>query len=143
RSIKPEFFEDEKLATSCSIIARHLFTGLWVYADDEGRMRASPAFLKSHVLPYDETISVKEVGSLLEQLVAGKFVVLYEVNGERFLWIRNFKKHQKIDKPSPSRLPPPPREFGESSTNVRRTLDEPSPNPRRLEVEVEVEKEME
>jgi hypothetical protein len=110
RSIKPEYFEDEKLAARCSIPARHLFTGLWVFADDEGRMRASPALLKAQVFPYDEAIGTAEVRALVDELAAGGFVVLYEVNGERYLWVRNFRKHQRVDHPAPSRLPVPPSE---------------------------------
>lgn len=41
-------------------------------------------------------------------------VIFYKVDGCSYYWLPRFKKHQKIDKPSPSKLPPPP-----FSTNPR------------------------
>ena len=52
RSIKPEFWQDEKLA-GIPRDARLLFVGLWNIADDEGRLRGSPLFVRAHVFPYD------------------------------------------------------------------------------------------
>lgn len=130
RSIKPEFFEDEKLATRCSVAARLLYAGLWVFADDEGRMRASPAYIKASVFPYDELITLREIKAMLDELAQGGFIVLYEAADERLLWIRNFKKHQKIDRPNGSKLPPPPGVETKNSTSSRREVVEPSTRTR-------------
>jgi hypothetical protein len=86
-----------------------LFLGLFNVADDEGRMRAAPALIHGQVFPYDEDV---EVGPLLDELEAGGFVQRYESDdGQRFMFIRGFLEHQKIDHPTKSRFPPPPREL--------------------------------
>ena len=39
RSIKPEFWRDEKIATLKNKLAGFFFIGLWNVADDEGKFR--------------------------------------------------------------------------------------------------------
>jgi hypothetical protein len=54
----------------------------------------------------------------------------YVVEGKKYLHIKNFRKHQKIDRPSSPRVP-----LYEPSMNARedsRTLDEYSTSPRAL-----------
>lgn len=50
RTIKPEFWEDEKLA-KLPIHARLLFIGTWNFADDNGVLLANPVLMKSHIFP--------------------------------------------------------------------------------------------
>ncbi|HEX2675685.1 MAG TPA: hypothetical protein VHM19_03580, partial [Polyangiales bacterium] len=60
------------------------------------------------------------------------FVMLYEVRGQRYFAIRNWNKHQKVDKPGKPRVPGPnesdsgdlkdSRESREDSENVRASL---------------------
>jgi len=114
RTVKPELWQDESLA-KVSRDARLLFVGLFNVADDEGRMRGAPAFIAGQVFPYDEDLSVKD---LLNELEAGRFIQRYEASEQRFIFITNFRKHQKIDHPTPSKFPKPPepvsREIRES-----------------------------
>lgn len=119
RTVKPDFWADEKLA-SVSRDARLFFIGLFNFADDEGRLRGSPLLLRSQVFPYDLDVDTE---SLLRVLVEKSLIVRYEVAAESYVFVRNFSKHQKIDRPSPSVLPDPPREV---STRPRRKLDEAS-----------------
>lgn len=128
RSIKPDFWADEKLAT-VSRDARLLFIGLISMADDEGRMRGNPAFVRSSIFPYDDDLDIRV---LLAELSAKALVHLYVDSGQAFLHVRNFARHQRIDKPSKSVLPAPPRyvppeAFGEHSRNGRRPLGDGSP----------------
>lgn len=128
RTIKPEFWQDERVA-ALSPLARLLFVGLWNLADDEGRLRGHPALIRGALFPYDDPRSL-DVGALLDELVEAGRVQAYEADGERFLWVRHFRQHQKIDRPTPSRLPAPPAETGSrpraASTSPRRVLDESS-----------------
>ena len=48
-----------------------------------------------------------------------KSVLKYEVEGNTYIQFLNWKRYQKIDRPSPSKYP----KFDESSTIVRRRLD--------------------
>ncbi len=104
RTVKPEFFKDERLARA-SRDARLMFIGLCNMADDDGRLRAHPALIRGELFPYDEDT---EVAAWLDELVELGLVVRYEHHGQTYAFVRNFDRHQKIDKRSKSKLPPPP-----------------------------------
>ena len=109
RTIKPEFWTDDLLG-SLSREARLLFIATWNLADDEGLLRWSAPFLKGAVFPFDDDLSVKDVQKLMEEVCAAGIVFWY-VGGrsqQPLGYIVNFLKHQKINRPGPSRLPPPP-----------------------------------
>lgn len=103
RTIKPDFWTDEKIV-ELSDTASLLFIGLWNFADDSGRMEYSPVRIKLQILPTRDVDCV----SLLTELATVKLVRIYEVDGKKYLQVNNFDKHQKIDKRSPSKFPPPP-----------------------------------
>jgi len=106
RSVKPEWLEDERLGLASSD-ARVLSIALMLMADDEGRGRASPVMLGGQVFP--GLANPREVSAkALEELRAICFVDLFEVDGQHYFEIRNWEKHQKIDHPTPSKLPKNP-----------------------------------
>src|SRR6516225_1279453 len=117
RTIKPEFWSDEKLA-ECTLGARLLFIGTWNFADDEGRMEYSPKRLKMQVFPGDDI----DVVALVEELAKYKLVILYRVGDRDYLAIPNFRKHERVDHPRASSIPAPPvasQNVREASQNVR------------------------
>src|SRR4051812_48432928 len=116
RTIKPEFWQSEKMAKA-SRQARMLFVGLWSMADDSGRTRAASRLLASTLFPYD-TDAPDLIDGWLAELSAIGAVRLYVVDDCHYLDIPKWRSHQKIDKPSPSKLPG----FDESS----RILDDSS-----------------
>lgn len=105
RTIKPEVLLDRKAAT-LSNEAWRLWVSCWVIADDCGRLPADPKLLAGQVFwahenPFDE--ASRALASLRES----SMVEIYEVNGESFMQIRGWRKHQKIDRPSGPRFPGP------------------------------------
>ncbi len=98
RSIKPEFFISEQVAT-CSRDARLLFIGLWVFADDAGVHPASPHTLRLEVFPGDNDMTTERTAEYIKELITNKLVAEYEVGDERYWKIINFEKHQKINRP--------------------------------------------
>jgi hypothetical protein len=114
RTIKPEFPQSETIG-SLSRDARLLFIQLWTIVDDEGRARAASRMLASLLYPYDDD-AVGLIGAWLDELELASCIRRYEVDGSRYLEITQWRKHQKIDKPSVSKLPafdadsPPPRD---------------------------------
>jgi len=104
RSIKPEFWESESLGR-VSREARLLFIGLFSCCDDHGRARASSRLLASRLYPYDDD-ALKKLPAWIEELEKEHCIRLYKVNGESYLDIPKWLNHQKIDKPSASKLPP-------------------------------------
>lgn len=104
RTIKPEFWTDPAII-SCSHSARLFFIGMLNFADDEGNIEGLPLRLKIQIFPADEI----EIEPLLEELKRANIIIPYEVDNRLYFHIRTFKKHQVINRPSPSQHPSPPR----------------------------------
>lgn len=101
RTVKPEWLDDEALVLA-SADARVLSIALILLADDYGNGRANVAVLSGRVFPgkVPETLA-----NALAELAKARFVVLYEADGQRYFSIRNWSKHQKVDKPGKPQVP--------------------------------------
>lgn len=103
RNIKPGFFTNEDLV-EIDPLGRLLFIGLWTLADREGRLGDRPKKIKMEVFPCDNC----DVDNLLAQLRDKGFILRYEVDGEKYIQIVNFSKHQNPHKnEKPSEIPAP------------------------------------
>lgn len=103
RNIKPGFFTNDELA-ECHPLGRLLFAGLWTIADKEGRLDDRPKKIKAMLLPFDDA----DCEALLQQLNDHKFIIRYRVNGECYIQISNWKKHQNPHcKEAASEIPAP------------------------------------
>ena len=94
RMIKPEFWDDEKLAT-ISRDARLTFVGMWTYADDYGTVKGHPGWLKNKIFPYEE-IKAETFQKWLRELEKLNCIVPFSFEGEQYFFIRTFLKHQAI-----------------------------------------------
>lgn len=106
RTLKPELAQDDDLGP-ISRDARYTFIGLITMADDEGRLRAQPAIILGHWFAYD-TDAPRKLAGWLDEIEACGRIVRYAHEGRRYIAIRHFKRHQQINKPTPSKLPAPP-----------------------------------
>lgn len=106
RSIKPEFWEDEEIAL-LSRDARLLYIASWNMADDEGLLRWSAPYLKANAFMYDHDVSIADVERLMGELA--RFVFAYKGGKaqQTLGWITTFHRHQKPNRPQPSKLPAP------------------------------------
>jgi hypothetical protein len=110
RSVKPEFWTDEDLA-DLSRDARLLYIGLWNIADEHGRLRGDPRYVKGQLFPYDDDLSREAVDGLVDELAKVGKVVRYQAKGSSYLFLPTLHKHQRLDTAKvPSRLPAPPSE---------------------------------
>lgn len=107
--IKPAFWS-HRMHDHISESAALLAVALLSYADDEGRFEANPGLMAKTLFPRrDLVMGVEEA---LEDLVRVRFIHLYE--GEldglpiELGCIPGFRRHQTINKSTPSSLPPPP-----------------------------------
>jgi hypothetical protein len=100
RSIKPDFWTDEKL-TECSMSARLLFIGTWNFADDYGNLDRSAKQIKARVFPIDSV----DCEPLLQELLTQGLLIEYSVNEKKYLHIKGFTKHQVINRPSAPQCP--------------------------------------
>jgi hypothetical protein len=144
RSIKPETWTSESLA-EVSLTAERTFLGLLNLADDHGRFRDNAAVIAGLLWPLRSEHTAVHVEDDLEQLASAELICRYTgCDDRRYLHIVTWAKHQKIDKPSQSRLPTCPLHhaaqrcgackgtcvvFDEGSANVRVGLGEDSPKP--------------
>jgi len=110
RYLKPDFFKDEDLAT-LPFEARLFFAGLWNFADKAGRLEDRPVRLKVDIFPYDK-VDIDKCLNLLSKLKNGSnkpFIQRYAVNGEKFIQIVNWDKHQRPHHTeAESKIPPAP-----------------------------------
>ncbi len=106
RTIKPQFWSDDKIIC-LSRDARLFFIALWNFADDQGVLEFKPIQLKANIFPLDDDIGVEEIKEFVAELENTGLLVVYEYEKKHFLWIKNFSKHQKIDRKRKSTLPLP------------------------------------
>lgn len=109
RCIKPEFPQSESIG-ALTRDARLLFIQLWTLVDDEGRTRGNSRMLASLLYPYDADAG-KLMEGWLKELEDSDHIRRYVVDSHTYLEVLNWLNHQKIDRPSISKLPP----FDESS----------------------------
>lgn len=118
RSIKPEILTDAK-ACRLSDAAWRLWVSTWVLADDLGRCPADPWILGGQVFPQR---ALTEVSGALSELSSSGLVRCYEVNGDAYLEISGFTRHQKINRPSGPKFPAPSGGFTEPSVSPHGAL---------------------
>ena len=131
RTIKPEFWQDEKLGP-LSPLDRLVFLGLISQADDAGRLVDSPRMLNGLLFPYTDD----DCSGSLETLARLSRVLRYTSNsGQQLLQIVGWSHHQRVDNPSSYTLPGPSPEaiagetLSEPSRDSREKLTTVSRNP--------------
>jgi hypothetical protein len=110
RTIKPEFWTDEKIG-SVSLAARLLLIGALNFADDHGGLDRSAKQLKAQVFPYDAI----DCEPLVLELIGAGLLIEYQVANCKYLHIKGFQKHQRVDHPSKFSKTPPYTERSEIS----------------------------
>jgi hypothetical protein len=122
RSIKPEFWQDQKLSR-LPAMTRLVYVCLWSMADDEGRIEADAETVWHFGFPREKP---EDIAKALRVLAEASRIVLYlGSNGSELISIPRWSFHQKIDKPTRSKIEAPP-EVTTDSTTPR----EDSTNPR-------------
>lgn len=126
--LDPEFFFDEELATvKDSAYVRLFYEGLWCHCDDNYHtVPNSPGWLKAQIFPYEEV----DVSAFWKTLVKTGKLVEFESGGKSWGWLKNFGKHQRIEKPSISKYPEYPdtpvvvgEESGSPPAKVKRSKE--------------------
>lgn len=89
RNIKPKFFQNDELG-ELPPLARLLFIGMWTLADFKGCLEFRPKRIKTQILPYDDC----DIELLSKNLDKSGFISIYSVQGQRYVKIIKFEKHQ-------------------------------------------------
>lgn len=136
RMIDPNIWQSEDFG-KLSLLAKIVFIGLFSLADDEGRGRANPVYLKSSLFPYEESMRSADITKTLSEISSNMSVDFYSYDGSDYYSLYNWNDWQKIDKPTNSKLPA----FEENNKEIRRLFVEGSskssrnllPNKKRTE----------
>jgi hypothetical protein len=133
RTIKPDLWADERVG-AMQREERLLWIGLITQADDEGRLHYRPRIIRQAIFPYDDDISDDMVQRWLDNLTNEQLICVYSVNGNYYIQIKNWSKHQNVNRPSPSKIPPSP----EDSVRTHGVFSEDSVSEKEEEEEEEV-----
>lgn len=99
------------------------FIGCFSIADDEGRLLADPAYLRSAIFPYQD-FPLDMIREIRDATVAKcKNMVVYQVDGTEYIALLRWTRYQHPKYPKPSTIPPLPETV---SSNVPPSLGEDS-----------------
>lgn len=77
--------------------ARLLFTWLIPHADDEGRLKGNPVYIKACVVPYTNW-SLKHIEKYLGLMNSMGLIYYFKQNGQQFIEFPKWDLYQRIDK---------------------------------------------
>ena len=104
RTIKPEFCEDEDIA-KLPLETAHAFVLMWMFADDDGVVKANPRLLRTKLFPLNDNVTLEQLTGWLKILENSGFLIRFNHGSEDYFLIRNFSKHQRIEKKFKSKIP--------------------------------------
>ena len=119
RLLKPGFFTNEAIV-ELPPFARLLFQGLWLVADREGRLEDRPKRIKMELFPADNI----DVDELLSMLADAGLIQRYAVNGQGYIAIPSFLKHQNPHHREQESVIPSPETLGQAAPRQGQALGE-------------------
>ena len=128
RSLKPEHKQHRKIGPLSDRQYR-LWVSLVTESDDEGRFIAEAEQLRILTWGFHPDVTVEDCEAALQHLATVKLIRLYHKGGVRYGVFPSWLDHQRINRPTPSRLPPSPtphRVRREPSVSTPRELSEDS-----------------
>jgi hypothetical protein len=128
RAVKPAFFKSVSVAELPSDACRLTWIGLWTYADDAGRGVDDARLVKGEIWALHDKQTAKTVEKHLQAIADAGMICRYETGGRRYLHVINWRRHQTINRPQPSMIPPCPvhDSFSEPAVNDHDTDTDPS-----------------
>jgi hypothetical protein len=119
RTIKPELWQDEKLA-ALPPLPRLVFIGLISMADDAGRLVDNVKSIDGFIFPETDD-SAKESLGILARL--SRILRYTAPNGQKVVQIVNWSRHQKVDHPNKYVLPAPPPELVDAAQSTNFSVE--------------------
>ncbi|MGK0735911.1 HNH endonuclease [Yokenella regensburgei] len=101
RTVKPEFWTDS-LMVQLDAFTRLLYIGLWTAADDHGALRDELDRIAMEVMPREDPERVKISIDVL--IASGRLSRMLNDDGSSYLVIEHWQDHQRVDKPSKSKI---------------------------------------
>lgn len=111
RILDAAFWDDEDIA-SLSLGERLLFICMVTdvsLSDDYGRLPAGAKTLKKHAFGYDDDVTVEQVQQWRDAILKKCHnVMLYQVGGQEYIWLKSFGKWQRLRHHRKTNIPNPP-----------------------------------
>lgn len=104
RMVSPELLTSEIVA-KMGLRGRYGFVALWMYLDDCGRGKDNASLIRAHTWPLDKTSTALVEQDLAEMATLG-LVCRYSLDGQNYLHSPSWNEWQKVNHPTPSRIPP-------------------------------------
>ncbi len=104
RMIHEQFFQSEGVA-HWTMRQRLLVIGMIALADDQGRLKANPFWLKARVFPYDMIAPDDIAGDLAAIAAANDTIRLYQVDGRAYIQLTHWWEYQNLQWAKPSDFP--------------------------------------
>ena len=120
RMIDPSIWINEDFGT-LSTLSKLDFIGLFSLADDEGRGKASPAYIKAVLFPYKEDLRIADIEKALQEVSSKMSVIFYSCDENMYYTLTSWDTFQTINKPTEStgRAAPPQSATGTVLTTQR------------------------
>ena len=112
-----------------SLEAQLLFTWLISHADDEGRLKGEPEYVKATVVPMKESWTFKDVAGYLDEIKEQGLIYYWQDSDRMVIQFVKWDEHQLIrsDRFKPSPLPPyQERQNNRTATNRQPTDNQPT-----------------
>lgn len=106
RMLDSAIFQNEKFGVMPPM-ARLLAIGVINQADDQGRGKAHPVYLRSQIFPYDD-VTPAQVSTWLTLIAQNETVILYSADSKDYYQVVNWWKYQSHQYAMPSQFPKPP-----------------------------------
>jgi len=103
RMIDPRIWESEQFS-KLSHFERLLYIGLISNADDEGRLRDHPSWIRSVVFPYDD-VKIVDIESALSSLLRSNLIFRYQTPEWNIIQHPKWEKYQTVNRPQDSKFP--------------------------------------
>ncbi len=106
RMLNKKISYDQKVS-SLSLKSKLLFTWIIPHLDVKGRFFAESSIIKGQVCPFVKELSLKNIDNCLMEIQQADLIVLYQVEGHKYLEYKGFSKNQTIteSRESPSEIP--------------------------------------
>lgn len=127
RMIDPNIWQSEDFG-KLSNLAKIVFIGLFSLADDEGRGRANPVYLRTTLFPYNEDMRSADIEKALFEISSNMSVVFYSCDGNSYYSLLSWYTFQKIDRATDSKLPA----FEENNLEIQRLFVDNSTSNKRV-----------
>lgn len=107
RLINEGFFSSEGVG-AWTMRQRLLVLGMIAIADDQGRMKGNPLWLRAQIFPYDAIPDDDFAADLATIESTNDTIMMYQVDGRAYIQLINWWDYQSLQWAKPSNHPPPP-----------------------------------